>query len=84
MRHIQFITERWTFQLCNRHRHSHVEQIVDIPVVVLLLFPKMQSGARQLMNADVLLLDSRRTTFLVLEGTTVMAAFDEDETLMAR
>ena len=36
------------------------------------------------MNADVLSLDSRRTTFLVLEGTTVMAAFDEDETLMAR
>ena len=61
-----------------------MEQIVDIPVVVLLLFPKMQSGARQLMNADVLLLDSRRTTFLVLEGTTVMAAFDEDATLMAR
>ena len=38
----------------------------------------------QLVSADVLLFDSRHATFLMHEGTKVMAKVNEDETLMTR
>ena len=65
-------------------RHSQVQfvdKIVDIPVVAHLVTRKIQSRATQLMKADVLLLNSRHTTFLMHEGTKVKAAFAKDGTL---
>ena len=53
-------------------------------VVVHLMTPKMQSRTTQLLDADVLLLDRRHTTFLMHQGTKVKATFNEDVTLMIR